>query len=125
QPGCMCSSTPTSNCFPASIAVVLATSRTSTGDGSSALADTAANRTARAASSRIGASVVLNSAARLKPGSGSAVAMHGVGRERGQADGHVLGAVRFRRRVAHPLARAYDHGLARPHVERARAMRHA
>ncbi len=45
--------------------------------------------------------------------------MHGVRRERGQADGDVLGAIGAGRAVLHPLARVGDDGLTRRHVERA------
>src|SRR5438067_2473638 len=43
--------------------------------------------------------------------------MDGLGRERRQADGQVLGPVRLRGVVLHPFAPVGDHRLTRPHVE--------
>src|SRR6185295_5984411 len=47
------------------------------------------------------------------------VAMDGVGRERGETDGDVLGATGLRRAVTDPFARMCHDRLAGPHVEHA------
>src|SRR3954469_6606412 len=51
-----------------------------------------------------------------------AVAMHGVGRERGQADGNVLRTTRLRRAVADPLTGTRDDRLSGADVEHAAVM---
>src|SRR5207237_10245102 len=56
---------------------------------------------------------------------GSAVAMDAVRRERGQAHGNVLRALRLRRAVLDPLATARDHRLPRADVERTARVTHA
>src|SRR5688500_3946964 len=47
----------------------------------------------------------------------ASVPVHRVGRERRQADGHVLGTIRLRRAVANPLSRRRDDSLSGAYVE--------
>src|SRR5262249_7080298 len=118
----MWKSTPTSNGFPGSTCAVLATRRGATRWEYWA---GAVGATSGASSSPL---IRRPLCCRMAPDStpagdgrplGSLAAVHGLGREGRQTDGHILGAFGLRRAVAHPLAGAREHRLAGANVEHA------